>query len=126
MASGVDCHSGHGVVWAVDRLERRGKGWDAPGPFEDGFYDALDGGAHALLDGEPALGSEGVQAMADVVELLVRQLLRVTAHGVCVLTHASAAFSKLGSRGVAGLGCGGRPTTVKPVNISAIPTSWPR
>jgi hypothetical protein len=96
------------------------------GLLEDGVGDALDDGMHALLDGEPTLGCEGVQAMADTVELLVRQLLGVAAHGGCVRAHASTTFSRSGSGFGTGLGCGRRPTTVKPANMSAIPTSWPR
>jgi hypothetical protein len=96
------------------------------GLLEDGVGDALNDGMHALLDGEPALGGEGVKAMANTVELLVRQLLGVASHGGRVRAHASTTCSRSGSGFGAGLGCGRRPTTVKPANISAIPTSWPR
>jgi hypothetical protein len=96
------------------------------GFLEDRVGDAPDDGVHALLDGDPTLRGEGVKAMADTVELLVRQLLGVAAHGGRVRAHASTTFSRSGSGRGAGLGCGRRPTTVKPANMSAIPTSWPR
>ena len=96
------------------------------GFLEDRVGDAPDDGVHALLDGDPALGCEGVQAMADTVELLVRQLLGVAAQGGRIHAHASTTCSRSGSGCGAGLGCGRRPTTVKPANMSAIPTSWPR
>ena len=96
------------------------------GLLEDGVCDAPDDGVHALLDGDPTLRGEGVKAMADTVELLVHQLLGVATQGGRVCAHASTTFSRSGSGCGAGLGCGRRPTTVKPANMSAIPTSCPR
>jgi hypothetical protein len=123
--SGVNWHGGSRRP-VVNRLECRGEHRAALGLRDDGVGDAVDDGAHALLDGETSLGLEGVQAMTEAVELLVHQLVRVTAHGLRVGTHASATFSRRGSGGATGIGWGRRPTRVKPANISVIPTSWPR